>query len=312
MTNKFIKLFCGWALAVCAMGTSAAECTAQSACEFYLNKQGDLLRASKNGGSPIPLFAGAGAAAMTASQYVMSRSGRYFLVREYSGNDKSFVIVPLDVSERSVTFTRILSFSLMQKESTESGREVWSGDEIGLKRPSDIKAFSWARVFEWLGKVEPSTDGEAGNVLQHGFSAIPLTIHDAAGAITGQRAYLYADKLGATPESIVCIARCVTDTASPMGAFRGGIGKYPVTLTLTAEQQRITGTYRYDGKPGILNLDGSLQEGDAIAMTEHPTGQPTRVTGKLDAILSDGMYLGLWTSPSKGTQLPFFAVIDSL
>lgn len=306
------RLIGALALITCAATASAKECTARASCEFYVNEHGDLMRSTTKDSPPTTLFSGADSKATTSSEYVMSRSDRYYLVREYAGSDKHFDIVPLTVNDRNVGFERVLHFALMSTKTAESGREVWVADEIDLAGSHTIETFSWDRVLQSLGKIEPSTDGEAGNALQPGFSAIPLTIHDSTGAVTGQRAYLYADKLGVTPESIVCAARCLTDTSSPPGTLRGGIGPYPITLTLATEQNQIKGSYRYDGKRGTLILDGSVHDGGAISMTEHPDMQSTRSTGKFDAIFNDGMYTGLWTPSSKGTQLPFFAVADSL
>ncbi|HTH73142.1 MAG TPA: hypothetical protein VL635_01935 [Trinickia sp.] len=312
MTRKFLLRLGALALLAGAATASAAECTASTpTCDFYLNHHGDLMRAAAKGAPPITLFAGTGAEATPFSQYVMLRSDRYYLVREKAGSAKSFDIVPLDVNDRTVGFNRILHFSLAPEKSA-GVVGAWAADEIDLAGSDAIESFSWDRIDQLLGKIQQPTEGETGNALQDGFSAIPLAIHDSTGAATGQRAYLYADKLGATPDSIVCIAGCVVDTSSPTGIFRGGIGPYPIALTLATQQGRIEGSYRYVGKKGMLKLSGATQGSGVIAMVEHPAAQPTREAGRVDAILDHGLYMGLWTSPSKGKQLPFFAVMDSL
>lgn len=313
MTATFTKFLCALTLLAGAATASAAECTASKpACEFYLTRHGDLMRTAAKGAPPITLFARTSAGATTFSQYVMVRSDRYYLVREIAGSAKSFDIVPLEVNDRTVGFKRILHFSLAQETSAKVGADVWAADEVDLPGSDAIETFSWDRIDQLLGKIQQPTEGEAGNALQDGFSAIPLAIHDATGAATGQRAYLYADKLGATPDSIVCIAGCVRDTSSPAGAFRGGIGPYPIALTLATQHNQIEGSYRYAGKKGMLELKGTTQGSGAISMVERPAAQPTRETGRVDAILDHGLYMGLWTPPSKGKQLPFFAVMDSL
>lgn len=313
MTATFTKFLYALALLAGAATASAADCTASKpACEFYLNQHGDLMRTAAKGAPPITLFAGTSAGATPFSQYVMLRSDRYYLVREIAGSAKSFDIVPLEVNGRTVGFNRILHFPLAPEKSAKVGVEVWAADEVDLTGSDSIETFSWDRISQLLGKIQQPTEGEAGNALQDGFSAIPLAIHDSTGAAIGQRAYLYADKFGATPDSIVCIAGCVVDTSSPAGTFRGGIGPYPIALTLATQQDRIEGSYRYVGKKGMLKLNGSIQGSGTISLVEHPAAQPTRGTGRVDAILDHGLYMGLWTPPSNGKQLPFFAVMDSL
>ncbi|HVW52254.1 MAG TPA: hypothetical protein VHC91_18020 [Trinickia sp.] len=289
----------------------AKECPDSIACEFYLNGHGDLMRAEKKSSAPMALFTGSGEQAQTFSEYVMSRAGKYYLVRESYGNDKSFIIVPLDVGGSEVGFRRILYFSVAMQKSAASGREEWEGDEIASTKAEPIATFSWDSIFRRQDKLVNTTDSTENVAIQSGFSAATITIHDSNGRPVGRRTYIYAEKLGATPESVTCFSGCESNDVRPIEELRGGIGKYPIRVTLDIKNGQVSGSYRYEGKTGVLGLIGTIQE-NKLRLNEHPSLDSSDVTGKFSAVVRDSAYIGTWTAMKKKTQLPFFAVKDSI
>lgn len=299
------------ALLVTLFSVQAKECPNGTSCEFYMNEHGDLLTVKPENHAPTVLFSGDGQQSKTFGEYVIKRSDAYYLVHESYGNDKSFVIVPIESDGHKIGYDRVLYFYLSLQNSAQSGRDVWAGSEIVLPQRSPIGGFSWDNIYKLQSSIKQSRDEFNTLHTQSGFSAISVAIHNITGESTGTRLYVYPEALGATPESIVCFTRCVRSSLHPTGVFRGGVGKHPITLSIEERHGKITGSYSYDGKAGSLSLDG-IVEGDQILLREHPTSAPLKTTGTFTATRRDNSYRGTWTSEANRTQLPFFAIIDCI
>lgn len=299
------------AFAVLSFAAQAKECPDSTACEFYLNMHGDLMRVEPKSAAPIAIFTGSGDEAQPYSEYVMSRADKYYLVRESYGNDKSFIIVPLDVSGSEVGFRRILYFSLAMQESSADGRAKWEGDEITLTKAEPIAGFSWDDIFQRQDRLANATSSTDSAPIQNGFPAVAITIHDSNGRPAGRRTYVYVEKLGATPESIACFSGCESNDVRAREWLLGGIGTYPIRLTRDIKNGQVSGSYRYEGKTGLLSLTGTLQE-NRLRLDEHPASDSVDATGQFSAVVRDGAYIGTWTAANKKSRLPFFAAKDSI
>jgi hypothetical protein len=102
--------------------------------------------------------------------------------------------------------------------------------------------------------------------------------------------------------------------------FAGTIGKLPVTITLTRDGRRLTGSYRYDPartrlyRPYAgLSLEGSLDDRGVFALKEEATDEEgeTSASGKLAGTMRLGakpgelIFLdGAWSKPDGSRSLP--------
>ena len=284
---------------------AAKECSSETSCEFRIDDQWNLIHTSD--GKKISL---AGKEVMQDT-YVMLRGGEYYLVKESDFADKSFVIVPIIKSKNGASFDRVIYFSIEAQESSKRGYAVWSGDEISLSEPRELSKFSWSAVSQWHNNFKPARSPDPKSKIQEGFRLAELTIHNLDGREIGNRTYIYPNKLGATPESLVCYKSCVPKLPGSTMEFRGGIGSCPIEMSITESGTSIRGTYRYQNKGGDLNLIGNNTEGK-ISLNEYIEASQKRITGKFSATRQGNQLDGVWIAQPQGRQLHFFVVPDGI
>jgi hypothetical protein len=297
---------------ICTSSTlSAKECTESAMCDFYVDAQGNLIHAYN--GKATALAGKAINNSPMQDAYVMLRGEKYYLVRENESNDKSFIIVPIDVANGKVLFSRIIYFSLEMQASGQHGYEIWAGDEIELGNTQEMAEFSWNQAWQWQSNLKSSNAriSEIKNTIQDGFRLATSTIHNFNGDPIGQRTYAYSTRLGVTPESLVCVESCPEPLSSFSGYLRGGIGKYAIELNVKKKDASISGTYKYQSKSGELYIAGQ-EQGDEIHINEYSDIALQKLTGKLLGTKGKYTFSGTWKAQPRETQLPFFAAPDSI
>ncbi|MDS0794797.1 hypothetical protein NUV26_21740 [Burkholderia pseudomultivorans] len=304
-----VRMICLWLLASFSSVATAKECFAEMSCEFRIDSQWTLIRAEGGG----PLGAPGKEIVNTSMQgaYVMLRGGEYYLVREGDSAGKSFVIVPIIKSNNRVLFDRVVYFSIEMQESARRGYAVWSGDELSLSVPRELSKFSWELASEWQNGFGPGKAVTLAVKAPNGFRSSGLTIHDEGGKPIARRIYVYPDNLGATPESLVCFESCPARTLNLAGALRGGIGGYPIEMSIAETGSSIRGTYRYLDKNRDLHLMGESISG-SISLAEYLDGSGKKLTGKFSMVKKGDHFEGIWVAQPSGRQLSFFAAPDGL
>lgn len=83
----------------------------------------------------------------------------------------------------------------------------------------------------------------------------------------------------------------------------GNIYKYPITMSISVDENRVRGSYYYDklGPTNILLLSGSHQNGELII---YETDNHGKQTGYFRGHYLNGVYRGLWFN-DKGESLGF-------
>ena len=71
--------------------------------------------------------------------------------------------------------------------------------------------------------------------------------------------------------------------------FKGSVGKYPITMHLNIEGEKVNGSYYYNSGSSALKLSGTVK-GNHIELNE--TTQEGRPTGHFDGIISDDGFFG--------------------
>ena len=134
----------------------AKECSSGASCEFYINKQWELIYSGDNrsDGSSRSAEIKIGGASMRGA-YVMRRGGQYFIVKESDSNDKSFVIVNIEKTGDRIVFSRVIYFALEMLASSRRGYNVWSANEVSLRSPLEFSKFSWDTVESWQDNFKP-------------------------------------------------------------------------------------------------------------------------------------------------------------
>lgn len=286
----------------------AEECSNSVSCEFYIDKQWNLMRrpdgkADQNGGRINgPSMRGV---------YVMLRGGKYYLVKESDANDKSFVIVGIIRLGDQILFNRVIYFSIAMEASSQRGYNVWSGDELTLRAPQELSKFSWGSASQWRDNFESGRVSSRKITIQDGFRSIELSVHGVNGKVIGRRTYIYPAQLDVTPESLVCFKYCPESHVVFSGELRGGIGKYPVELSIVNENSLIHGEYRYQNKSNKLYLSGR-QSGEGIVMNEYLDGELKKATGEFYVVKENNQFLGFWVAKPQGRKLPFFVVPNGI
>ncbi|BBA38814.1 MULTISPECIES: hypothetical protein [Burkholderia] len=306
--NLYTSIFLILSLLFAPALSFSEECSKSVECEFYINKQWDLMRrpdgkAGRDGekiNSPS-----------MQDVYVMLRGNQYYLVKESDSNDKSFVIVGIEKLDGQILFNRVIYFSIAMQASAQRGYNVWSADELALTTPQRLSEFSWDLASQWRDNFKSGAASPQKITIQDGFRSIESFVHDINGKIIGRRAYVYSAQLDVTPESLVCFEACPTSQIRFSGELRGGIGKYPVELSIDNENSLIRGEYRYQNKSNKLYLSGR-QDGESIFMNEYLDGALKKMTGEFSAIRRGNVFSGLWVAKPQGRKFPFFAVRDGI
>lgn len=298
-----------WLLIFSSSVAMAKECSNEISCEFRIDSQWNLIHVE--GGEQIGVAGKGVNNTSMQGAYVMLRSGKYYLVKESDSADKSFVIVPIIKSNKQVLFDRVIYFSIEMQESSKRGYEVWSGDELSLGEPRELSKFSWSVASEWQNGFEPSKSPSHNGKAPDGFRIAELTIHNANGRAIGGRTYVYPSKLGATPESLVCFESCPAKSVNFSGSLRGGIGGYPIEMSIAENGSLIRGTYRYQSKGADLNLIGR-SVGGKIDLDEYVDSSQKKLSGKFSVVGQGSHFEGIWISQPQGRRLPFFVVPDGI
>ncbi|WP_269503124.1 hypothetical protein [Burkholderia sp. IMCC1007] len=286
----------------------AEECSNPVVCEFYINKQWDLMhrsdeKASQNGERINgPSMRGV---------YVMLRGNQYYLVKESEANDKSFVIVGILKSGDQILFNRVIYFSLAMQASSQRGYNVWLGEELALRNPQELSKFSWDLASQWQDSFKPGAGSSRKITIQDGFRSIESSVHDINGRVIGRRTYIYPTQLDVTPESLVCFESCPTSQVSFSGELRGGIGRYPIKLSVVNDDSLIRGKYQYQNKSNKLYLSGH-QDGGKIVMDEYLDDALQKTTGVFSIIKEGNQFSGFWAAKPQGRKLPFFAIPNGI
>ncbi|MEC4771188.1 hypothetical protein [Burkholderia cenocepacia] len=306
--NLYANIFLVWSLLFAPVLSFAEECSKPLTCEFYINKQWDLMyRADEKVGQNGEKVNGPSMRGV----YVMLRNNQYYLVKENDANDKSFVIVGILKSGDKILFNRVIYFSLAMQASSQRGYNVWSGDELALRNPQELSKFSWDLASQWQDNFEPGGASSRKITIQDGFRSVESSIHDINGKVIGRRTYIYPAQLDVTPESLVCFESCPTIQAGFSGELRGGIGKYPIELFITNDNSLIRGKYKYQNKSNKLYLSGR-QEGGRIVMSEYLDDALQKTTGIFSIVKKSNQFSGFWAAKPQGKQLPFFAIPNGI
>ncbi|VWC28680.1 hypothetical protein BLA14095_06174 [Burkholderia lata] len=302
--NFYVNIFLFFSLLFAPAISFAEECSKSGSCEFYINKQWDLMR--RPGGKVGQNEEKVNGPSMRGV-YVMLRGNKYYLVKESDANDKSFVIVSILKSPDKILFDRVIYFSIEMQASSQRGYKVWSGDELALRTPQELSKFSWESASQWQDNFKPGEASSRKITIQDGFRSIELFVHDIDGKMIGRRIYIYPVQLDVTPESLVCFEYCPESQVNFSGELRGGIGEYPVELSIINENSLIHGEYRYQNKSNKLYLLGR-QSGKNIDMNEYLDGALKKTTGTFSATKKNNQFSGFWVAKPQGRQLPFFVV----
>jgi hypothetical protein len=300
-------------LACLLIGSSIAlakECADSRSCAVFANGKGEIVYHA-DGHDTVLLKADANNAS-TYTTYVSGRSQKYYLIRESETNDHSLIIVPIDVDGTSASFSKLLFLSIDLMKSTQSGHEVWSGSEIDLDAPSRFSQFSWDKAYAWQSKL-PTTRSASNNLapVPTGFSSASVTIYKDGGK-AGTRTFVYQNRQGLTPDSIVCYSNCDVPAEPFDGGFIGTVGKYPVHAYLSQKVDRVSGYYSYDGKPGKLYLSGTAADGKSASIGEYEKEGSANETARFDITQLTPHIAGTWISGRTNAKLPVILFRDTI
>jgi len=167
-----------------------------------------------------------------------------------------------------------------------------------------------------LGAISPSVSSvkSAAKTVSPRRKAIETWLHRiAAGALLILLAMVFVTHLaeqrwgspaGTANATAAPVAKPPAEPAAPTpaptvefegGNFEGNIGAHEIAMTLTADGQAITGSYRYDGKGPRIPVSGSYDADNRLTLTEGP---PKKRTGEFVGALSADALWGEWRSPA--------------
>ncbi len=167
-----------------------------------------------------------------------------------------------------------------------------------------------------LGAISPSLSSvkSAAKTVSPRRKAIETWLHRiAAGALLILLAMVFVTHLaeqrwgspaGTANATAAPVAKPPAEPAAPTpaptvefegGNFEGNIGAHEIAMTLTADGQAITGSYRYDGKGPRIPVSGSYEADNRLTLTE---GSPKKSAGEFVGALSADALWGEWRSPA--------------
>jgi len=284
----------------------AAECNSKNDCDIYSTPDGGVIANTENGSPTI--FKDRNES--NYSTYIDKKNNRYFLIRESNGNDKSFVIIPLEGKGETVSLQRIIFLSLNMVASGAADHDVWSGQEYDLANPMALRNFSWDIAFQYQTKLTSARQKTPGTDAPSGFFSLPVTVYGENHSVAG-RVYIYPQKTGVSPDGLTCMVGCVSLEKQNDMNYVGAIGKYAVSVHMKQSDEVLAGSYRYIGKNGSIFISGSVV-GDEIKLSEFSDSALKNETGRFEGIKVGSKISGKWNAIPGKRILPFYLIPETL
>jgi hypothetical protein len=286
-------------------------------CELMSEDNGDLF--CERSGSRQKIASGFTVDFPMEQTYVMTRADGQFLVSQSYAADHNTIVVPVIDNAGIMAYGRIITFARNRSAPLNESGYRSTGREYVLDKLTPISDFTWEGARETIdlqaSRVHKSTGSQAAppNKSRKGFDLTPTSVYSPDGDRILMRYYVDPSRIGFNVETTTCLIECTLDARATDGEYFGGVGNSSIRGELRFDNGHVTGRYKYDkGNGRYLKVTGEVSPSGEIELREVDPSQRDHVTGSIHGHISGSQINGLWKTPGRVKELPFFFVRSTL